>query len=267
MKNQCIKVNFKNSFLVFNLSLLLLIGCSTSKKIVETTVERIPANFDYSPKTTSKVGSANLTVAIVNPSFAGDNYNNTLFKQFSKSMGKDFEELLTSKGITIRGPFDSRGEMLYNDKQQSDFILEPEISFDFTNVTRKVTRNVKKPSFGALLVNANTPTTVSYSYDGKGSYNTNLSLNFKSTNYIEKIDVKNFPIEGTPFEYIGSAAWTTENVSFFDELQQDNLVYNTFVKTLMTQYDAIFEKLEKQMEVEYLTTIKEQAHQIDKKNK
>lgn len=266
MKNQSIKKSFFHKSLTF-LVLLFFLSCSTSKKTLETKVERIPVSFDYSPKVTSKVGSANLTVAIVNPTFPGSNYNNQLFKQFSKSMGKDFEELLTSKGITIRGPFDSRGEMLYNDKQNSDFILEPEINFDFTNVSRESKRNVKNPSFGELMINANTPATIYYTYSGTGTYSTNLSLVFKSTNYTEKIDVKNFPVEGTTFDYVGSEKWNDNRATFFDELQQDNVVYNNFVKTLMVQYTTIFEKLEKQIEVEYLETIKEQAYKIDKKSK
>jgi hypothetical protein len=261
-----IMTNSRTRLLLFTFLIVGIYGCSSTKKVVEAKVEKMPVSFDYAPISNAKVGTAKITVAIVNPTFAGNDYNNSIFQQFSKSMGKDFEELLTSKGITIRGPFETRGEMLYNDKQNSDFILEPQISFDFTNFSRSKLKKVQKPSIGELMVNKYAQATVSYMYSGKGTYNSNLSMVFKSTNYTEKIDVKSFPIEGTVMDYNGVEYWQDDDVTFFQEIKQDNVVYNTFVKTLMDQYATIFAKLEKQIEVEYLETIKEQAHKIDKKN-
>jgi hypothetical protein len=40
------------------------------------------------------------------------------------NMGNDFEEMLTDKGFTVRDPFGSRDERVYNDKVHSNFVLE-----------------------------------------------------------------------------------------------------------------------------------------------
>ena len=180
-------------------------------------------------------------------------------------MASDFEELLTAKGMTIRGPFTQVGEMLYNDKQNSDFILEMEIDFDFSGVKRTTTRNVEKPSFGELLVDANTPTTISYTYKGSGSFTSTLVLVAKSSNFQEKLWKKNITLPETPFNYTGSRRWS-EHVSFFSELNRDNVVYNAFARALMAQYESIFQLIEKQIEVEELNSVKLEAHEVDRKN-
>lgn len=62
-------------------------------------------------------------------------------------MGNDFEKLLTAKGFTIRGPFRSRDEMVYNDKRNSDFVLQVEIDLQ-PNYNRKYKY---EPGLGALI--------------------------------------------------------------------------------------------------------------------
>lgn len=94
----------------FALELLILstifIACSSTKSTV-TTNQRVPAKFDYSPPSRTQSGATNITIALVRPKFVGENpeYYVPPFNEMASSMANDFQELLTAKGFTIRGPF------------------------------------------------------------------------------------------------------------------------------------------------------------------
>src|SRR5689334_19632488 len=87
------------------------LSCSTTKSTT-TANERIPAKFDFTPPTRNNVGATNITIALVKPRFVGDNpeYYVEPFNEMASSMANDFQELLTAKGFTIRGPFGSHDE-------------------------------------------------------------------------------------------------------------------------------------------------------------
>lgn len=113
----------------------ILGGCaSTASSTPNVEVQRIPAKFDFNPPSQETVGSANATIAIVKPTFVGQNpeYYVSPFKEMAINMGNDFEELLAAKGFTVRGPFNSRDEMVYNDKVNSSFIFEVSIDLKST---------------------------------------------------------------------------------------------------------------------------------------
>ena len=63
-------------------------------------------------------------------------------------MGNDFEEMLTAKGFKIRGPFGSRDEMVFNDKQSSDFAFIAEIDLQ-PNYNRRYKYSAGMGSFVA----------------------------------------------------------------------------------------------------------------------
>src|SRR5580765_4546739 len=95
-----------------------LAGCSSPKQTTtaaQPPVQRIPAKFDYSPPSRAQAASTGITIAIVRPTYVGKNpvYYVSPFNEMATSMGNDFEELLTAKGFTVRGPFGSRDEMVY----------------------------------------------------------------------------------------------------------------------------------------------------------
>jgi len=253
------------SVLIFYIFLLaLVIGCSSSKN-VKVEVSKIITKFDYAPKEISKVGASNITIALVSPNYSNNNFRGELFDNFRQSMANDFEELLTSKGYNIRGPFNSKDDMLFNDKENSDFILIPEIDLNFTGINRTYERKVKAASFGQLLVNSNTPSTVSYMYKGEGTLISSLKLVFQSTRYNEKLWAPAPTIDPTAFKYVGAARWADSNVSLFDEVNQDNVVYNEFANALMIQYQAIFSKIEKHFELDQITSVKNEADKVNKK--
>ena len=115
-----------------------LIGCATSKT-------RQNFAFDYE-STGVEPGSAEISFAILDffveiestpePSIRQSNRNpkgeSPLFNTLSRSIERDFQELLSTYGYGIKGPFPTYDDMTYPDKEQSDMILLPGIKILFS---------------------------------------------------------------------------------------------------------------------------------------
>lgn len=256
--NTCLKIWLFLLIIIFN-------GCSPKKAPAFIQVNKNPVKFDYSTNTIAETGSAEVTIALLNPEYGNSNMDGSLFDTYRKSMGNDFEELLTSKGFKIRGPYNQIGEMLYNDKLNSDMIVKVVIDLNFSNLERKVKRNEKAPSFAELMVDSKAQSTVWYTYFGKGSFTTTLTITASSSNFNEKLWKKNITLPEAPLTYTGSIKWRDRDVSFLGEITKDNEVYNIFTKSLMEQYNSIFDLLEKQINAEEFQGIKKEAHKVDKK--
>jgi len=52
-----------------------------------------------------------------------------LFQELVGNMTKDFEEILTARGFTVRGSYRALDEMIYPDKEGSDLILTARVKF------------------------------------------------------------------------------------------------------------------------------------------
>ncbi len=94
-------------------------------------------NYDFTPSPIEKPNSAGITFALVNPNFiSGFKHSEVqVFKSFVKGMQGDFEELLVARGYALRGPFPSRDEMVYSDKEQSDLALTVGVDIDIQEAT------------------------------------------------------------------------------------------------------------------------------------
>ncbi len=125
------KIKHLMSFVLLSLFCLLFYASKTQKHLVVAHEDIKKPNYDYVPvETNIKTGIA---IALVNPIFARDmKYsNNRLFADFSKHMATDYEEMLTKRGYTLRGPFQSVDDMVYNDKVACPLFLQPEIEINF----------------------------------------------------------------------------------------------------------------------------------------
>jgi len=57
-------------------------------------------------------------------------------------MSLDFQQMLSSRGFTTRGPFGSYEELTYPDKKGSDLVLEPTLELTFDLVSHKPLEHV-----------------------------------------------------------------------------------------------------------------------------
>lgn len=258
--------NATTTLLSYLMIVLLIQGCSSSKTTTSTAppVQRIPAKFDYSPPSRTQAASSNITIAIVRPTYVGKNpeYFVPPFNEMSTSMGNDFEELLTAKGFTMRGPFGSRDEMVYNDKLNSSFILE--IGIDINPQYNRKFTTTTKTNWASVLNNTLSPTKVTHRMNGEITLAGNLVINAKSSQYGELIWKKNIALDPTYFTYAGSLTW--EGLpSMAEELNKDNQVYNTLSSELEKFYMKALNLAWAQIDPTEMKTVAEQAKKADKK--
>ena len=91
--------------------------------------------FYFSPPETPGTGSAGLTMALVSPSYKNLEDVGEPFSTFQESLEAEIMEVLTTKGYSVRGPFDNRDEMLYSDKENSHLALIIEVEPDIQKAT------------------------------------------------------------------------------------------------------------------------------------
>jgi hypothetical protein len=249
--------------LIFIVSILT--SCFSAKQTTTQAPEpRIAARFDYSPPSRVQAGSSGITIAIVKPTYVGKNpeYYVAPFKEMAARMGNDFEELLTAKGFTVRGPFGSRDEMVYNDKLNSNFIIEIGIDINPLYNTKKYPTT--KTNWGSLFDKAASATTTTYKTAGEVVLAGNLVINAKSSQYGELIWKKSIALESTSFSYTGSLVWNGPP-SMAEELNQDNVVYNTISKELEKFYNKALGIAWQQIDPDEMKVVGDQAKKADKK--
>lgn len=247
------------SRIVTFLTVSVFIGCTPAKQSASTGVQRMPAKFDYSPTARMQPGSAGLTIAMIKPRFVDKNgippqYLTPPFNDMATSMGNDFEELLSAKGFTMRGPFGSRDEMVYNDKINSSFALEINIDLNKTQYDIKYKYS---PGIGTLVPPV-------YKMSGDVILGGDLVITASAPQYGEKIWKKNITLQTLSFRYEGSAKWNNLP-TITDELQKDNAVYNAFAQALEKYYQQAMDLAWQQIEVAEMKTVAEQAKKADKR--
>lgn len=249
------------------LMVMLLNGCGTTKNVPKVVVNRNNAVFDYTPPTKAGIASSNMSIALIKPVFIKENPELLIspFPEMSLSMGNDFEELLAAKGFTMRGPFNSRDEMVYTEKVNSSFILE--ISIDIypeTTIFPKKVGVVRQGLVADLLLGP-APSVTEYETSGEVTFGGYLILTALSPQYGEKIWKKSIAIEKTTFPYKGSVVWY-ERPSMADQLRKDNVVYNKVVEQLEICYNKWLDLVWRQLDPEEMKIVTKQAKEADNKS-
>ena len=161
---------------------VLFSASKTSKMATTATVPIKTPNYDYMPpESTTKTG---VTLALVKPIFARSmKYSECrVFKDFSDHMASDFEEMITKRGYTLRGPFQGADDMVFDDKKTCPLYLQPEIliDMDFSNVYSHTQSNTEFDGTRFVAVN-------SYWYDGTITLTSRINMLFVEPFSNEKI--------------------------------------------------------------------------------
>lgn len=249
-----------STFLILTL-FLSLYGCFSARNLT-TETQKEQVSFDFTPPLEAPIGSANMTIAIVKPVFVSKNveYLVSPFPEMATSLGNDFEELLTAKGFTIRGPFNSRDEMVFNEKINSSFILEIQIDLN-PQYTVELIRH-SKTTMANLLLATEPLAYISYSTKGEITFGGNLLLTALSPQYGEKIWKKNIALEETAFSYEGEKKYEGRP-DMADQLISDNKVYNTVSNELEAFYNYALDLVWKQIDPEEMKIVTKQAKEAD----
>lgn len=243
----------KKSISLFFL-LVCLIGCFTPQQTTAPETKQT-YTFDYTPTDAVKLGSNGFVVGLVKPFYATVfvSGNTELFKNFKKAIGDDVEELVIAKGFSLKGPYETRDEMIFEDKKRTDMLIQVEMTPAFTAVEGQW-----KSSY-IPLVNVYT-----YTYSGKASLVGKITLTGIEPLTNEKIWVKSVSIPNIENILIATSKKYDRPL---DEIAilNDPGVYNALGKALQQQYKGIMEKVNAHFNSEEFASLKTQIKELKTK--
>jgi hypothetical protein len=131
------RVYIYTSFLV----VVLLLGCVPPPQNTPPP-KALVANFEYTPPEQAKVKEHDIAFMLIRPDYAPTFTHRSakVFREFKEHLGKDFEELLLARGYTIRGPVDRWHDIVYQDKKETDLVMEVEIQIAVAPLSGAVKR-------------------------------------------------------------------------------------------------------------------------------
>jgi hypothetical protein len=236
------------------LTLALIASCTPIQQATQTSKQTF--TFDYTPKSTNQLGSAGMVLAFIKPYYATEFKSSTseLFKAFNKSLSSDIEELIISKGFTMKGPYVSYDEMVFEDKKGVEMAIIIEISPSFTAVEGGWKYNTALLGYGETT----------YSYSGKVSLVGKINISGVEPLTYQKIWSKSVSIPNV--ENI-SIATTKKYTSVLTEaeLMNDPGIYNEMGKALQAQYIGIMDKIAAHFSVDEFTGLKTQIKELKSK--
>jgi hypothetical protein len=226
--------------------LVLSSGCASSGS-------RYTPIFDYSPPQQAQPAAANVTFAVVGATFPGS--TSTLFSQFAQNISQDFFEILTSRGYTVRGPFQTYDDITFPDKKGSDLILMPELQINWDASGLRW-----EPSLGAALFGKS-----AYSGEGNLVLTGRINLVVAESLSREKMWTKSVDIPPLTVRIDETAAYGMPDVPIQQLLESETAVYNPVAKALEMQYKKILDRANQYLDPEEMQIVKKQAQEIRNK--
>jgi hypothetical protein len=211
--------------------------------------------FDYTPKTTNPSGSAQMVLAFLKPYYAKSfvQGSDELFRSFQTALGSDIEELIIAKGFTMKGPYQSYDEMVFEDKKRVDMAVLIEISPEFVAAEGGWKEHVN------ILNRA-----VTYTYNGTVSLVGKINLSGVEPLTNEKLWSKSVLIPNVEDIKIATTASYSYKLTS-RELMKDPGVYNALGKALQAQYGGIMDKVAAHFNVEEFNSLKNQIRELKSK--
>lgn len=240
------------------LFVFILIGCSTKKLMVE----RYSAKYDYVPENRQEPNSQELTIALISPKYVSNNLNGTPpFSNFARNMGDDFEEMIIAKGFTIRGPFKTKDEMVYDDKLDTDIalVVDIDLQLEMENLQTDAKTKMKIPIIGKYMPDPGTTYKLNGTFHQEGDITLTAISPFKG----EKLWKKQISLDRKTINCTGEKVWTTK-VKNVLQAMKDNGVYNPTAKTLEEYYQDVMELAFNHLDPRELKKVAVQAKVADK---
>ena len=238
---------------------LVLGGCATSPTTAAPVVSKIPATYDYEPAERSAPASAGTTVLLVSPQFAPDfQYaSSEIYRQFAESMAEDFEEMLTARGFTVLGPFDTYDEVVFSAKDSADLLLSADLDIEYASDIQNV-QTYQSPGVAAIMLGAQGQFGVKPK--GNAALSGKVTLQVMEPTTQEKLWVKSVPVPSVtyPVESTKSYPYGTLPSTYM----KDAGFHNPTVKALQEIYGSTLDKSYAFLEPRELQLLKPQAQRI-----
>ena len=193
-------------------------------------------NYDYVPAEAQT--KANLTLALIKPHFTKSMqfYDCKLFQDFSDRAGINFEEIITKRGFSLRGPFSGADDMVYSDKEACFLYLQPEIeiSMDISNMLQH------SQSSSHYNPNGGWYNTYNYWFDGTLTLSGRISLIFAEPFTKEKIQTLSISIPQKVVTLKSTTAYPEPDFYRAIQRNEDPGLINPMITALEDCYQSAF---------------------------
>jgi len=246
--------------LLITATLFAVNGCApTAPKATAPAIP--PPTFDFTPPQTAEPGSTNVVLALVNPSYSETDPTRSAvfafypFADFQKNMGRDFEELLVARGFTLTGPFPSREEMTFPDKNGCDLVLMPslDVSVTFPRVQAESVVMLLEPT--------------KYKVVGEASVTGRITLNLLESLSGEKMWSKsiNIPAAAQAVTFAGDNRYETPPAASVDVT--DRGLHRALAPALSQAYAAVMDATWKYFDPQEIAVVKREAMPVKEKKR
>lgn len=236
------------SLLVIALGAVTFWASVTQKQVALKT-----PSYSWTPPTTEPIPNK-FTFALIHPHYADNSWElYDPFRTFSQSLAGDTEELLTARGYSIRGPFKTRDEMVYADKEVCDLalIIEVDPTFKFVEGGFSVIGQCKDGSTGYGIK------------DGVLAIYGKINLVALEPLTGEKLWVKSVEIPEQRTEKINVKTGYC-NATFLTFITKQNAVQNAVIDLLQAGYTGILDKMWNHLEPSEFERLKPTIEQLKK---
>ncbi len=262
------------------LAVLLLFGvtsCFTQKVAVAQPPPAVHVpKFDYSPPTYDEKDTSRIALILLNPFYLGqknadrrNERNHTLeylglncFDDFKTKMGIDFEEALTARGYTIKGPYQTEDEIVYSDKRNSDLLVSVEIDVNINDDNVKAFRTERKLYTYGGAVNVE-----EFTYRGTLILDGKINIIIRAvtkTGFGDKLSVRSVPIDRKEIQ-INSYKTNYPDADMYRVMATDPGIINPIADELEKYYNVMFNKVWRYLEPGEFAEYKKLAQEIRNK--
>ena len=246
------------TFLTFCLYALMLWGSAGPQKVVAPPSIRV-GSYDYSPPVAHQAKSANIVFLLVDPAYHEKFRYGTykLFSDFSKAMAADFNEVMTAKGYTVRGPYEFYDQVVYSDKKDSDLLLTVDIDLDLND------QNIKwfGYTYRAGGTNRSPVYQTEYTYGGSFVLAGKVNLVVAESLTREKLWAKSIPLKQK--EIVVKTFYSQPKESNYQfSLTKDPDVMNPIISVLESYYKEVLATAWNHLDPNELNQLKKQVQEI-----
>ena len=239
------------------LAAMLAAGCVAPT--AAPTAQRIAPTFDYTPAADAEPMSANVTFAVVGSRFETPV---PLFERFSSNMARDFAEILTARGYTIRGPFVSYDEMTFPDKENSNLVLSATVEFSPDTTGVDLVPVASMLGVVDALLGSSNPSDQRYNVKGMVRVEGRVTLVVAESLTNEKMWTKSVDIEPITVALEGVHVFGAPPSNLADVLKHENQFYTDLGRALAGRYVEIMEKTHAYLDPREMALVDRQADSL-----
>lgn len=214
------------------------------------------ANFNYTPDSQAAPGSSGVIFAMAKVGYKSDSktpwFTYPQFDNLDKAIKQDLPELLTAKGFTVRGPFDSYDLIPYSDKKAIDLFLIPTLELLITLKEKHYMSRIE-----SIWAQSQTPITLK---EGNAEVSGKINLELREIVTGELMWAKSIP-----FEQFESPCSASTPCYFEGGRFGYSLIMNDVVRGIEQQYPNLMATIAKLIDPEEMRIIKKQAQELKSK--